>query len=578
MSLTLLLVVLTGCPANQPAADSPVRAQRDAVDTVDPDRMSPLDLRRNLVQNTITPLEDRTEALGRNLDKVARFLRLGDSQSARAFFPDTVECLLPQSPVQASRSLRLGISEGTWSAPEGAQTTRLPAKSVVAHLNALADSTASLDEFRIQVVSADPGAEDALTGILKIRVLGSRSDGGLEWLRARVRYRAIPETPLGDFWKLHTWRVEHVQRMRSTRPLFSEVSREAGVRSTASNPGEERMGQRFEGAAVGDVNGDQRLDLVTVSPQGAHLYIQTPEGTFIDEAESAGILHPVKTQTSGVPLLVDYDNDGDPDLFVAGTGPFALFENETLPGGPPQFVDRTRASGIDVSGWTYSAAAGDVNGDGLLDLYATSYHDWPWVLPDSWAQATNGTNNRLLVQGPGGTFRDQAAEWGVQGGRWSFSAQFGDVDGDADLDLFVANDYGSGSTLYRNTGTRFEDVGRQTGAWDRSGGMGVSLGDPDNDGDLDIHVTNMSSSAAQRIFGRLSAEELADTPYFQNLAAGNALFINAGDGTWKNEAKSRGPLNAGWAWGGGFVDLDNDGWEDVHAPNGFMSGQTEHDT
>jgi hypothetical protein len=570
-------VYAAGCPQAPPADAPPKTAPAEAA-PVPSSPEADLQSRRTLVQEIITPIEDRTEALARNLDQVARYLRLGDETAVRAFFSESLEALLPGVDLPTPTALGMGLQESTWSDDEGALSTSISGDRIVWFLESLANESTLTEDIRIKVLTSNPATDGGLEGTLKMRIHGSVGPHGRLWTRVHVHFRARPNDPRGDHWKLTAWRVLRIHRMQADAPLFSEVSARAGVgMTTGSNPADS-LGQRFEGAAVGDVNGDGLLDLVTVSPQRGHLYMQQGDGTFRDDAESAGISHPVQTRTSGVPLLVDYDNDGDPDLFIAGTGKFVLFENQTPPKRAPRFIDRTLESGVGVSAWTYSAAAGDVNGDGRLDLFATSYHNWPWVLPDSWARATNGTPNVLLIQQPDGTFRDDAAAWGVQGMRWSFAAQFGDLDGDADLDLFVANDYGSGSTMYRNTGSAFEDVGEKTGAWDRSGGMGVSLGDPDNDGDIDIHVTNMSSTAAQRIFGRLRPEQLSDVPYFRNLAAGNALLVNNGEGRWSNAAGKLGPFPAGWAWGGGFIDLDNDGWEDLHSPNGFMSGKTEHDT
>jgi hypothetical protein len=108
--------------------------------------------------------------------------------------------------------------------------------------------------------------------------------------------------------------------------------------------------------------------------------------------------------------------------------------------------------------------------------------------------------------------------------------------------------------------------------------MGVSLGDYDNDGDLDLHVTKMSSTAGNRILGRLSDAALPSRPELKALAAGNSLYRNAGGGLFEDVSAKAGPFGGGWAWGGGFVDLDNDGFEDLYTPNGFISGPRFHDT
>ena len=91
----------------------------------------------------------------------------------------------------------------------------------------------------------------------------------------------------------------------------------------------------------------------------------------------------------------------------------------------------------------------------------------------------------------------------------------------------------------------------------------------------------MSSTAGKRILKRLFPDEAGSagtSGVLGKLAAGNSLFRSLGDGTYQDVSSSVGPMAAGWAWGGGFVDFDNDGWQDIHSPNGFISGKSLKDT
>ena len=108
--------------------------------------------------------------------------------------------------------------------------------------------------------------------------------------------------------------------------------------------------------------------------------------------------------------------------------------------------------------------------------------------------------------------------------------------------------------------------------------MGVSFGDYNNDGRLDIHASNMSSTAGNRILTRLFPNASAKDNVLKKLAAGNNLFENTGDGKFKDVTAEVGGFGGGWAWGGGFIDFDNDGWEDIYTPNGFISGKSMKDT
>ena len=132
--------------------------------------------------------------------------------------------------------------------------------------------------------------------------------------------------------------------------------------------------------------------------------------------------------------------------------------------------------------------------------------------------------------------------------------------------------------VYRNDGERFTDVANEAGIVDPGFGMGVSFGDYDNDGDLDLHVTNMSSTAGNRILKLLYPEGHQIRETLSKQAAGNSLYENRGDGTFRDVTETLGGLSGGWAFGGGFLDYDNDGWEDIYTPNGFVSGKTMNDT
>jgi hypothetical protein len=108
--------------------------------------------------------------------------------------------------------------------------------------------------------------------------------------------------------------------------------------------------------------------------------------------------------------------------------------------------------------------------------------------------------------------------------------------------------------------------------------MGVSFGDFNNDGLLDLHASNMSSTAGNRILGRLFPNQGPQENVLKKLAAGNNLFENLGGGKFKDVTAEVGGFSGGWAWGGGFIDFDNDGWEDIYTPNGFISGKSMKDT
>jgi hypothetical protein len=254
-----------------------------------------------------------------------------------------------------------------------------------------------------------------------------------------------------------------------------------------------------------------------------------------------------------------------------------LLENRWIPEGEIRFLDRSLQAGVAVPATGFSAVAADVNNDGWQDIYVASYNRYGLVMPNSWDRATNGTPNLFFLNLGDGTFREVAASWGVQDSRWSYAAAFADYDEDGDQDLYVANDFGENG-LYVNNGDRFTEVAAERDVLDPGNGMGVAFGDYDNDGDLDLHVTNMSSTAGNRILARLYPEAAPGDSLLKKLASGNSLFENIGDGEFRDVTSAIGGLSSGWAFGGGFLDFDNDGWEDLHSPNGFISGKTMNDT
>ncbi|HMV46483.1 MAG TPA: CRTAC1 family protein [Blastocatellia bacterium] len=283
--------------------------------------------------------------------------------------------------------------------------------------------------------------------------------------------------------------------------------------------------------------------------------------------------------------LLDYDNDGDLDVYlVQGTlldekkklseasfPPPAgwesgnrLFRNELIPSGKLRFTDVTRAAGVGHVGYGMGVAVGDIDNDGDLDLYLT-----------------NAGSNALYRNNGNGTFTDATREAGVDDPRWSTSAAFLDYDRDGDLDLYVCNyvdftvkshkrcfaptgepDYCAPRAyrplpdrLFRNDGKgRFTDVSQASGIGNVPGpGLGVTCADFNGDGWPDIYVANDG--------------------------AANFLWLNKHDGTFEESG-----LLAGAAYGMDGVaragmgaaagDFDNDGDEDLLITNLTREGST----
>ncbi|MFG0317700.1 MAG: CRTAC1 family protein, partial [Planctomycetota bacterium JB042] len=309
------------------------------------------------------------------------------------------------------------------------------------------------------------------------------------------------------------------------------------------------------------------------------------DGTFEEIAGAAGVAAPGDGTAA---LFFDADHDGAVDLLVGHAGyvekrdrvggPSRLYRNvsATTGDGGLRFEEVGEAAGFDALHVTYSLAAADADLDGFVDVHVASYNVEGLVAPNSWHEASNGTPNALYFGSAEGRFVDRAAEVGVADSRWSYAAAFCDFDEDGDQDLYVANDFAS-NALFRNRGDgTFEDVTAALGVTDVGNGMGVTWGDHDGDGDLDLYVANMSAVEATRIFDRVASPDgdpLERT--VRDLMGGNTLFTWTGE---RFEKADVGGDDARWAWSAQFDDLDLDGDQDLVCVNGFLSGPSRRDT
>ncbi len=518
-------------------------------------------------------VEEPTEAFANALHDCSLAIVREDGPGREACFAPLVEAdLFPTEPGVLAPGPRW-LARHLWK--QSHEVASRERQELLASLDGFLAHFRQVEDMRLKLKNSarEPGGE--VRGDLKFWLVGRDADGRREWVHGTAK---IAGRPAGeDGWEITALDLGEIDALMAERDLFSEVAGEAGLEAVDPPVLEHpTLGLAAYGAAAGDVDGDGLLDLLSTGQDGNALYLNRGDGTFQDVAAAAFI----KTlpQPATAPLFLDMDNDGDLDLFLSAHGEQMLFENRRIPEGRLAFRDVSRAAGVARHAVGFSAVAGDVNRDGLPDIYVTSYNNYGPVLPDRWEAATNGLPNLLFINKGGGVFQEEAAAWGVDDARWSYAAAFADVDGDGLLDLYVANDFGGGNALYMNRGDRFEDEAAARGVQDNGYAMGVSFGDPDGDGDLDLHVTKMSSTAGRRILARLGNAELPSRDRLAELAAGNSLYQNLGDGLFRDISSEAGPFPAGWAWGGGFVDLDNDGLEDLHTPNGFLSGPSLKDT
>lgn len=519
--------------------------------------------------------EGQTELLANQLHLLSARLLERDDAALDPWLADTV--VASKGGVRgANETLRPGVTVTRWSFPSS--PAPLDRARVRGLIGAALDAVPVLEDLRLKVAESDLEPNGALHGKLKALVVGRDAAGHRVQVKARASFRARAQ---GERWVLEELAALDVERMTAAQDMFVEVGREAGLGSTPTFASTRHHDNNVAyGAAAGDLDGDGLIDALVLGRDRVWVYLNRGDGGFREASAEVGLGELANGRLLTSPLLFDMDDDGDLDLFVGTYGTPVLMRSALAQSGTLRFEDATAGAGLDGAAYAHAVTAADVNGDGHADIYVGSYADdrlGQRVAPTRLYSGANGTPNRLYLSHGDGTFEEAAERLGVADSGWANGAVFGDLDGDGDPDLYVANDFGGGSTAYRNDGGQFTNAGAQWGLFEPGFGMGVDIADYDNDGDLDVQVTNMSSTAGARILARLSPSDLEAYPQHVRNASGDSLYRNDG-ATFTDVTSTAGPLKASWAWGGRFSDLDNDGWLDLFVPNGFQSGMLFDDT
>jgi hypothetical protein len=371
--------------------------------------------------------------------------------------------------------------------------------------------------------------------------------------------------------------------------VFEDITDKTAMASFRHQSGQGKKDYIFEtpsgGVAIFDYNNDRLPDVYLLNgstvaamegkqkaPRSA-LYRNLGNLKFEDVTDKAGVAN--ERWGFGV-TVADFDNDGYADMYISNFGVSRLYRNN----GNGSFTDVAEKLGVARKGWSTGATFGDYDEDGLLDLFVPGYVEIRFDnLPPSPSEAgrpgsvgqnfcqfrgvpvmcgprgLTGEADTLYHQKPDGTFEDASVKSGVNDPQkyYGFTSAFVHVNEDKLIDLLVVND-STPKQLYLNKGDgTFEEVGYPSGvALNENGreqaGMGLAIGDYDNDSRVDFHITNFSDDS-------------------------NVLYHNDGEGNFTDLTFQAGlgePSIPFLGWGTSFIDFDNDSWLDLFVANGHV--------
>lgn len=337
------------------------------------------------------------------------------------------------------------------------------------------------------------------------------------------------------------------------------------------------------GIAAADVDGDGLYDIYFVNQLGANeLWKNLGNGTFENRTESAGVALSDRIGVSA--SFADIENDGDQDLYVTSVrGGNVLFLND----GKGHFTDVSKESGLDYVGHSSGAVFFDFDNDGLIDLFLTNIGKYTTDVKGSggyYVGYTDGFEGHLhsdrkersiLFKNTGNhRFVDVSRKVGLMDFGWSGDAGFADVNDDGYSDLFVLNMQGD-SRYYQNVqGRRFEEKTARYFPKTPWGSMGIKFFDFNNDGLVDLLLTDMHSDMSEEVGP--DREKLKSNMRWtdrvlqgsDNNVFGNAFYKNLGKGHFKEVSDEIGVENY-WPWGVSVDDINADGFDDVFIASGM---------
>jgi hypothetical protein len=356
------------------------------------------------------------------------------------------------------------------------------------------------------------------------------------------------------------------------------------------------------GVAIGDLSGDGLPELALTSNQGGpRLYLGEGQFRFRDVTDASGLRSAAGAWTTGV-TFADVNGDGRLDVYLCKAGPGApasraneLWINQGAgANGVPRFEERAKAYGIADEGWSTQAAFLDFDRDGDLDLFVLNNSPRPVtgfgvfyarLTPDRYGGAKLYRNDPSPGSGQARHFVDVTERAGIYSPENAFGLGIavGDVNRDGWPDIYTSNDFFERDYLYVNKGdgTFAEALDRAMPVTSQFS-MGLDIADVDNDGWPDVYTTDMLPEGEYRL-RTTSAFEGWDI-YRAKVRLGyhhqlmrNMLQQNNGDGTFSDVGQMAGVARTDWSWSALIADLDLDGRKDILVTNGLARDATSQD-
>lgn len=415
----------------------------------------------------------------------------------------------------------------------------------------------------------------------------------------------VPDDAMHPSW-LEERRLEQLETVDKFNVVhdfsFTDKVEESGIRfrnKIVDDAGKTYKAVHYDhgnGIAIADVDGDGYLDIYFVTQAGPNeLWKNLGDGRFKNVTDQAGVA--VADKIGVTATFADIDNDGDPDLYTTTVrGGNMLFENI----GEGNFKDISNESGLDYEGHSSAAVFFDYNRDGLLDVFLTNvgkytsdevctvtmeqvrgeiHADYKFYsgFADAFSGHMPGKNRNersILFKNAGNNqFEDVSDEMKLTDDSWSGDATPVDFNQDGWPDLYVLNMQGNDEYYVNVEGKYFEKQGRDVFPLTPWGAMGVKTFDFENDGDLDLFITDMHSDMSEDVGPdreKAKSNVLRESGgYTESYLLtngqsifGNAFYRNDGDGNFSEVSDQIGAENY-WPWGLSVGDLNADGFDDV---------------